>query len=315
MDSPTVVDIFCGIGGISRGFKNTGYKILLGIDSNEHATNIFRKHHPEAEVIVDDVKNVDADRIRNIIGDVKINVLVGGPPCQGFSLAGRRKHDDSRNTLFYEFVRLANELKPSWILMENVRGLASARMPDGSSAIESVYRAFKPYFKLKHFFVNAADFGVPQKRKRIIFVGSSEKTDFDFQLPQMKWKPVGSVLINKNKVDKKYFYSKKLITGFKRRERINKKRGVGFRWQFLRINESSYTIPARYYKDGANALVKYPNGSIRMLTEKECAKIQGLSPRLFGKGKSDYIAIGNAVPPQIVEPFAKQILLHNSKNS
>lgn len=303
-----VIDIFCGVGGISKGFKNVGFKVILGIDSNEYAANIFKKHHPRSKVIVDDIRNVTAEKILEITGKLKIDILVGGPPCQGFSLAGKRNPNDERNTLFYEFVRLAKELMPSWILIENVRGLATARMHDGTSAIDAIYKAFAPEFKLKHYFANSADFGLPQKRNRIIFVGNSKDVDFNFSLPKRMWRPVKTVLHEKLKVDKKYFYSKNLIRGFKRREKLNRKRGLGFRWQFLKMNKPSYTIPARYWKDGANALVKYSEKEIRMLTEAECAKIQGLSPRLFKGGKKDYIAIGNAVPPQMIQPFAEQML-------
>jgi len=307
MGSPSVVDLFCGVGGISKGFQRAGFRILLGIDSNEYVTNIFRKYHPKSKVIIDDIKNVTAKKILDISRE-RIDVLVGGPPCQGFSIAGKRNSNDERNLLFYEFVRIAKELKPSWVLMENVRGIASAKMPDGTNALQTIYKAFLPEFKIKHYFVNAADFGVPQNRKRIIFIGNSKNIDFEFNLPRRKWKPVKGVLYDKEKIWKRYFYSKKLIEGFLRRERKNRERGLGFGWQFLKIDRPSYTIPARYWKDGANALVRYSKNDIRMLTEKECAKIQGLDSRLFGIGKNCYVAIGNAVPPKIIQPFAERIL-------
>jgi len=308
MTPPTVLDIFCGVGGISKGFQNAGFKVVLGIDLDQYSIGIFKKQFPKASVIIDDIKNITANRILKELNDKKIDVLVGGPPCQGFSIAGRRRHDDPRNTLFYEFVRIAKELMPSWIFIENVRGLASAKMPNGKNALKEIYDSFSPEFKLKHFPVNAADFGVPQKRNRIIIIGNSLGIDFEFNSPNTKPIPVGKVLSDKNRIDKKYFYSKKLIEGFLRRERVNRERGWGFRWQFLKANQQSYTIPARYWKDGANALVRYSENEIRMLTEKECARVQGLDSRFFGSGRKSYIAIGNAVPPQLVQPFAQRIL-------
>ncbi len=308
MQKPTVVDLFCGAGGISRGFRDAGFEIILGIDSDEYVASIFKKHFPESKIIVDDIRNLTADTILKKIKRKKVDVLVGGPPCQGFSIAGRRKPSDKRNSLFYEFARIAKELKPSWIFIENVRGFISAKMNDGRGALDSLYEAFSPEFRIRHYIINTADFGVPQKRKRIFLVGNSIGADFDFKMPKRKWKPVNRILLNKNQVDKKYFYSKKRIEGFVRREKRNKKRGLGFRWQFLKMDQPSYTIPARYYKDGANALIKYSENKIRMLTESECAKVQGLDPKLFGKSKNDYKAIGNAVPPPAVQPFAEKIL-------
>ncbi len=312
MGDPTVVDLFCGVGGISKGFAKAGFRVLLGVDANNHVCEIFRKYNPGSKTIVDDIKNVNKERIYEEIGKTKVNVLVSGPPCQGFSVARKRNPADKRNLLFYEFVRIAKELRPSWIVMENVRGLASAIMPDGRKAIDAIYEAFGPEFKLKHYFVNAADFGVPQRRNRIIFVGNRLGIDFDFTMPSIKPKPVGRILSDRNKVGEKYFYSKKLIEGFMRREKLNRKNKVGFGWQFLKPDQTSFTIPARYYKDGANALIRYSKNDIRMLTEKECAKIQGLDARFFRTGKENYIAIGNAAPPAMLYPFAERIFSYGS---
>jgi len=307
MRTPAVVDIFCGVGGISRGFKNAGFDVVLGVDSNEYAAKIFKKHFPESDVLVEDVKKIKGSDILEKIKIKKVDVLVGGPPCQGFSVARRRNPKDDRNKLFLEFARLAKELMPSWILIENVFGLASAKMEDGSNALDCIYEVLAPEFRLKHFFINAADLGIPQNRKRIIFVGNSLGIDFDLKLFAKNWKPVGELLSRRSEVDKKYFCSKKKIDGFKRREKKNKAQGLGFHWQFLKMNQPSYTIPARYGKDGSNALIKYSESDIRMLTESECAKIQGLNPKLFNSGKKAYMAIGNAAPPKMVEPFARKI--------
>jgi len=305
---PNVVDVFCGVGGISRGFRNAGFNIILGIDSDEHVLRIFKKQFPQSNTIAGDVRKLKASDILEAANTKKIDVLVGGPPCQGFSMAGRRDPKDARNNLVHEFVRLAKGLKPTWVLMENVGGLATAKSSKGANFLKSLYDEFLPEFKLKHFIVNSADFGVPQKRRRIVIVGNSNNIDFEFQSPKMKWKSIEGILLDKKKVDRSYFYSKKLIRGFIRRERKNKERGLGFKWQFLKIDQPSYTIPARYWKDGANALVKYSENSIRMLTEGECAKIQTLDHRLFTGGKGDYEAIGNAAPPKMIQPFAEKIL-------
>lgn len=305
----SVVDIFCGIGGISKGFEKSGFEIILGIDNDEYPLKIFKKQFPSADTMLADIRNIEASDILKRVGNKKIDVIVAGPPCQGFSIANRRNRWDKRNTLFSEFARIVKEIMPSWILMENVTGLLSAKMPDGQTAIDYIYDEFSPDFELKHFVANSADFGVPQKRKRVIFVGNSKGINFEFEMPKRKWKAISNFIKEKTVVDGKYFYSEKLIDGFRRREKINRERGYGFGWQFLKMSEPSYTIPARYWKDGSNALIKYSDNEIRMLTERECARIQGLDSRRFRKGgKKDYVAIGNAVPPKLAQPFAEKIL-------
>ena len=169
--------------------------------------------------------------------------------------------------------------------------------------------------------LTAADYGVPQIRKRAILIGASggrrvmfpQRTHFrpvrEHSKIKNEWKAVKEVLLPSGEADESLFYSKKLIKGFKRRERINKNRGIGFRWQFLNPEKPSYTIPARYYKDGANALVKYSDKKIRMLDVKECAKIQSFPNDYIFSGSTMqiYKQIGNAVPPLMCYNIAKAI--------
>jgi len=163
-------------------------------------------------------------------------------------------------------------------------------------------------FFIKELLLNAEEYGIPQKRKRIFLIGSrEEKANFD--LKKQKKKTVKNILLPKEKVPKEYFYSQRMIQGFKRREIKNKKKGWGYGWKFLESNKRSYTISARYYKDGAEALIKYSETKIRKLTPEECALIQSF-PKKYkfqGNKREIYRQIGNAVPPKLSYVIAKSI--------
>jgi len=318
-----VIDIFCGCSGLSTGFSNEHFNVLLGIDFFESALKTFKKNHRDSKTLNKDMKKVTKKEIKKIIGDEKIHVIVGGPPCQGFSMAGKRQPNDPRNSLFMEYVRIVKELNPEFFVMENVRGLLSMKNEKGKKVIDIILTEFEKIgkYQIELHKVNTADYGVPQKRNRVFIIGYKKKYNFIFPKKNYskdggelkKWIGLKNILLPKNKIDKKYFYSQKLINGFLRREKLNKKRKMGFGWNFLDINIPSYTISARYYKDGAEALVKYNNsfkeGSIRKLTPKEAALIQSF-PKSFkfeGSDNEIYQQIGNAVPPKMAQVIAKSI--------
>ena len=118
---PTVVDLFCGAGGMSEGFKMAGYRILLGIEKDEAAAKTYRANNPDTALIVGDIQLVADKEILEKLGGKKIDAVIGGPPCQGFSMANtHRKADDPRNELYLEFVRVVKLVKPDFFVMENV---------------------------------------------------------------------------------------------------------------------------------------------------------------------------------------------------
>lgn len=305
-----VVDVFCGAGGLSTGFREAGFNIILGIDFDKNAIQTYKHNHPETIAVTENITALKKEKIRELIGNSDVDMVIGGPPCQGFSLAGKRDPKDPRNSLFMDFLRIVSELKPKFFVMENVPGLLSMKTSDGRSVfeiIESESNA-KGYFIHKHL-LNAWEHGIPQKRKRVFIIGSKFKNLNISISKEDKAYGVGKILLEKNNVPKNYFYSEKMIRGFKRREKINKKLGRGFGWRFLDYSEPSYTISARYGKDGAEALVRYSDKEIRRLTEEECAKIQSFPKnyKFLGNKTSIYRQIGNAVPPKLAFVIAKAI--------
>lgn len=177
-----VLDLFCGCGGLSRGFIEAGFNVALGVDFDDAALKTFAANHGNATAMKLDLFNHDnIDVIANFFSDnnISVDVLVGGPPCQGFSLAGPRKIDDSRNKLYQAMVKTAATLKPKVIVLENVPGIIQLH---GGLVGEKIIQDFSDLgYKMAYKILYAPDYGVPQIRKRIFFVGLfNSDTEFNF---------------------------------------------------------------------------------------------------------------------------------------
>lgn len=178
-----MIDLFCGCGGISSGFEQAGFKVIGGIDFNEDAIKTFN-HNFKGEGYSIDLTTLKDQDIRGIfksISDItEIDVIVGGPPCQGFSSANRYQKDeidDPRNKLFYEFVKFVEIAKPKAFVMENVKGILTRNKGYAKDKIYSIFE--KLGYIVNHEVLNACDFGVPQNRERNFFVGTlNGKFDF-----------------------------------------------------------------------------------------------------------------------------------------
>jgi DNA (cytosine-5)-methyltransferase 1 len=180
----TVIDLFCGAGGLSKGFLDAGYKILVGVDFDDAALKTFVNNHGQARAVKLDLNNHDNIEILvdivNEIGE-SIDVLVGGPPCQGFSLAGKREEEDERNSLYLAMVKTASILKPKVVVLENVPGMLT--LYDGK-AKQRILQDFEELgYKMNVKVMYAAEYGVPQIRKRAFFVGLLNCND-KFEYPE-----------------------------------------------------------------------------------------------------------------------------------
>ncbi len=169
---PTVVDLFSGCGGMSWGLAMCGFRLLGGVDTWDVALKVFHRSHGSAKVVNADLATLDGADLAGtlMLGSGTPDVIVGGPPCQGFSSAGQRRRGDDRNTLVGEFARLVAELRPLVFVFENVEGFLTAE--GGSRVVELLEPLVQTGYRIHLRKINAANFGVPQHRKRVIAIGA-----------------------------------------------------------------------------------------------------------------------------------------------
>ncbi len=188
MSSPTVVDLFGAPGGMSEGFKQAGFKIIASIDSFGWGCETMKYNHPDTTVFNEDITRMDIPALKNRINGTGIDVLTGGPPCQGFSLVGRPKiaslngansgkFIDTRNELYKIYFRIVNKLRPKFFVMENVQGILS--YSDGKIKRNILRYSRRVGYDIDYRVLLAADYGVPQRRKRVFFIGNRLEIEDD----------------------------------------------------------------------------------------------------------------------------------------
>ena len=171
------LDIFSGAGGLSLGAEMAGIDVKYAIEINKSAAQTFRKNHKGAEVICNDITKLSP---KEIVGDNKVFIIMGGPPCQGFSLSNtmNRNMDNPQNVLFREFVRFVDELHPTWFVFENVSGLTSMNHGKTQKMIEQCFESLG--YTVSPSVLWASDYGVPQHRNRFFLIGNANGIKFEF---------------------------------------------------------------------------------------------------------------------------------------
>ena len=180
-DSLMMIDLFCGAGGLSLGFTQEGFITALANDNQECCVDTYAHNHPETsrdKIILGDVKYV-ADNIEKLIDVKTVDIIVGGPPCQGFSMANRQRLiDDPRNQLYKNYVDTVKKVHPKFFVMENVKGMLSVA--------EQVKEDFRNIgYSVECHVLNAKDFGVPQSRERLIYIGNRLNIDNEMIFQQI----------------------------------------------------------------------------------------------------------------------------------
>ena len=164
-----VIDLFCGIGGFSYGFEMTNkFEVVVGADIWDVALNTFKTNHKKTKLINEDITKIDErywDEYKGLV-----DVIIAGPPCQGFSMSGKRQIGDKRNSLFEEVVRITSIVEPKYVVIENVVGLLSMTNKEGDDIKELIKKEFNNLgYRVDYKVLNAAEYGVPQARKRVVF--------------------------------------------------------------------------------------------------------------------------------------------------
>ncbi|MBR0496443.1 MAG: DNA cytosine methyltransferase [Treponema sp.] len=336
------LDLFCGCGGLSLGFEKAGINILLGIDAWQDAITTFNYNHKNSKGICADLSTLEPKDIESTLNGKKIDVIIGGPPCQGFSVAGKRIIDDERNKLYKNFVKFVNYFKPRAFVMENVPNILSI---GGGIVKDSIMQDFSVLgYTVVYKILTASDYGVPQNRRRAVFVGFSDKLEFKFPNATIKNKITskeaisdlpdetildGNVyplppqtdyqkLMRKN-TNKLYNHkitihtekTKKIISmvpdGGNYKDlplELQQTRKVHIAWTRLDSTKPSFTIDC-----GHNHHFHYKFN--RVPTVRESARLQSFPDDFIflGNQGSQLRQVGNAVPPLMAEEIAKQLKL------
>ncbi|NBD17104.1 MAG: DNA (cytosine-5-)-methyltransferase [Cyanobacteria bacterium] len=194
MNKPTAISLFCGAGGCSLGFKQADYEILYANDKDSAAIDTYKRNFPDAVCSNEDINNLDFNQVLKNIGVAPgdLDMVIGGPPCQGFSTAGTRFWDDPRNHLLKSYVRALDVVRPKWFIMENVEGLLT------SNKGKYIHEAAKAFIEIGYFIriekVYSQEYGIPQRRKRVLIVGN--RIGHNYKLPEATIKVSGQIFRN-----------------------------------------------------------------------------------------------------------------------
>ena len=172
-----IIDLFAGCGGLSTGFEQAGFNVVLAIEKDFGAAETYKFNHPETKFLIEDIT-----KVKNISQYIncKINGVIGGPPCQGFSLSGDRDPKDPRNSLFMDFMRITKAVDADFFVMENVPGLLSMKTANNNKVIDVILKEMDDCgYNVDYHILNAAEFGVPQSRKRLFFIGIRKDIQYD----------------------------------------------------------------------------------------------------------------------------------------
>lgn len=192
------IDLFSGAGGLTIALRESGFDVVLANEINHRFAETHSYNFPEIPMIEQDIKELTVEKIHEHIGNTEVDLVVGGPPCQGFSIFGKRRFvntqgyepkTDPRNQLVYEYIRIVKELRPKFFFMENVKGFTNL---DNGLFLEEVKKQFSElgYKNIWWKIVCAADYGVPQERYRMFMIGN--RMGIDFEEPEKTHFPIGS---------------------------------------------------------------------------------------------------------------------------
>lgn len=339
--APRVIAMFAGCGGFASGFSRAGYQIDGFVEIDRSARSTFRRNFSSSKCLAHSVEEFSKS-VKDYEG--QIDVLIGGPPCQGFSLAGKRNPDDPRNSLFQHLVTIAEELSPKVIVMENVRLLLSMKNRDGQPVITDIQREFESIgYSTSLWTMNARDYGIPQSRERIFIVSTRSdvpipphptatffEKDSLGQIFGNKWRTFRDATIDleplesgeKSENDPLHWavthpsrvinWLKDTPEGQSAHENKDKRKrppsGYNTTYKRLRWDEPSSTVSTNFGMISGSRNV-HPL-STRSLTIREACRLQTFPDDYQFEGSWGDIRtqIGNAVPPALAQVVAEAIL-------
>ena len=344
-EKPIVAELFCGCGGTSLGFEMAGFETVLACDIHKPSIQTIQANHPNCSTINGDIKKVNPEVIKELLNGRQLDVLIGGIPCQGFSLNNRKRHEnDDRNFMYKEFARFVQVLQPKVVILENVSGMKST-----GNFVSDIETHLKEIGKMEvnSKLLYAPDYGVPQKRKRLVFVGTRGKK-FNFadiiktHGPETEneyitiKEAIGDLPSLKTK-ETKTKYQKKPFSDFQKLMRLNTNGAVtghtAPNHPLATVEKIKNTIPGEPMYDRFKQRIRLSwnilsptqvSGGIRPqfqlghpkdnrgLTIRERCRIQSFPDDFIVKGGTVQARVqtGNAVPPLLAKAVALAIKKH-----
>lgn len=324
----TFVDLFCGAGGMTQGFVQAGFQPLASVEMTPIASATHQKNFPRCQHFCGDIATFDSQKCLEKIGSLEVHLVVGGPPCQGFSVAGKRDPNDPRNHLFREFIRVVSEIKPWYIVMENVPGILTMKKGMIKQEIIDGFASIG-YPHVSVAILESASYGAPQIRPRAIFIANRFGMSNPYPKPQLsiaeyqpiesaisdlpEWEPIPEINHEWTRHSSEYM------------ERIAKVPPGGSLYEtYLDAFKRQYPgKPSMTVKEnhGGTHIHPYLN---RVISAREMARLQTFPDSFIFEGsmKKAMWQIGNAVPPRLAEcigyaliPYLNTILLNRQIRS
>lgn len=348
MKKPKVIDLFAGVGGMSLGFENQGFEVVIANEYDESIAKAYKENHKKTKMVVGDITSLNLEEVFGKYAG-QIDAVIGGPPCQGFSQKGQRKtiHDE-RNFLFKYYVKVVELVQPKYFVMENVPNLLTAENGYFRKELENLFNSMG--YQLKMGVLNAADYGVPQNRRRAVIIGKKDAVAPELPTPLDStvtiWDAISDLAYlnsgegeeeQEYKMDAQSSYQKELrgdatrlynhvVTkhsklALERLALIPPNAGkevlpeehltksiYSGTWTRMRKEEISVTITTRFDTPSSG---KFTHPFLdRAITVREAARIQSFpdSFRFVGNKGSQMKQVGNAVPPKLAGAIAAVIM-------
>lgn len=303
MEKLKFIDLFAGCGGLSKGLEEAGFECEGFVEFWQPAIDTHLKNCG-GKLIGRDITQIKDEEIEQYKG--KIEIVCGGPPCQGFSMAGKRDPNDVRNRLFEEFVRFVRVIKPNFFIMENVASIGSMKNPIGELVIKEIFKAFMDIgYQLQCKILNTSNYGVPETRRRAIFIGT--KTEKEIYYPKFQGKVFLKEILNlpyEQVPEIQHIYD----------EEATKK---NYRFSYVKEGGNYGLFKSNYKKlksDGFSCTITKSGRYIhpvynRLLSVREEARIQSFPDDFMfcGNVKEMYMQIGNAVAVKMAKAIGETL--------
>jgi DNA (cytosine-5)-methyltransferase 1 len=322
---PTYIDLFSGAGGFSLGFEQRGFQHLFAVDIEASFCETYRFNFPKHHLIQDNITKLSAEQIAELVQQKNVDVVIGGPPCQGFSIAGnigRKFTEDPRNQLFREFARVVEIVQPKYFVMENVARLFTHNKGETRQEVIDLFEKMGYFVECK--ILNSADFGVAQVRKRVIFIGNRQSKYIEFPS-----KTVANPVTVKAVLEAYPPLQSGETSSVPNHFAMNHSEQMLHKMSFVKDGGTRADIPEgirpqsgdvrkyiRYRSDEPAVCVTGDMRKIfhysqnRALTVRELAKLQSFPDSFIFQGNaiSQQQQVGNSVPPLMAEAIASSIL-------